>query len=228
MKLTKNKLIKLTKDQIESLNYREVKDTITGAQGLYIKLINKDLYLTLGLTISRYYESKFTGAFYLSKLTSWSMFGGDIPMSSYQRIGRFLTIEERSKLLEIEYSKDGVIDAWWDVSSEQSIISFIEAIRITERRFLSQPHLMEDILGSNDVARFENRARLVTKKVNSIDDVTYKDVMYKFIPTKPVDDIPIEWFKAAELVLIEEHAVVNTNVVKNLGADAYRQNIFKM
>ncbi|OKS87276.1 hypothetical protein [Mucilaginibacter polytrichastri] len=223
MKLTKNQLIKATKAEIEILNYREVKDTITGAQGLYIKSIDKNLYLTLGLTISKYYESKFTRAFYLSKLTSWSMFGGDIPKESYQRVGRFLTIEERSRLLESEYSKNGVIDAWWDISIEQSINNFIEAIRITEGRFLNQPHLIDNILRSNDVSRLETRVQLVIKRVNSIDDV-----IYKYIPTKPVDDIPMEWFKAAELVLIEEHAILNANAVKSLGADAYRQNTFKI
>src|ERR1700712_5244362 len=100
MKLTKQNLIRITKKGLRELGYLEVKDTTSGAQGLYIKLIENDLYLTLGLTISRYYDSMFTASFYLSKTTIWAAIWGNMPENAYKRAGSFLTIEERKILLE--------------------------------------------------------------------------------------------------------------------------------
>jgi len=84
MKLTKSQLIRLARIGLEELGYQQVRDTITAAQGLYIKAFQNGFYLTLGLTISRYYESKFTASFYLSKSIIWAAFWGDIPKNSYQ------------------------------------------------------------------------------------------------------------------------------------------------
>ena len=78
MKLTKAKLEKILTPSLESMGYTKFKDTISGFQGLYVKKISPDLFLTLGMTISRYFNDSFTGNFYLSKSTRigsiWEIF----------------------------------------------------------------------------------------------------------------------------------------------------------
>ena len=223
MKLNKNKLIGITKIGLNQLDYKEVKDTITVAQGLYIKSVGVDFYLTLGLTISRYYECMFTASFYLSKTTIWATYGGDIPRNSYQRIGHFLSRQEREFLLGTDYSSEGVRDAWWNAEDKMSISHFLETVRITEDRFLNQPNLFVDIQNSKDIIELEKLAKMAEDRVQANDLSQYD---YRFIPQKAIDGIPIEWFKAAEKVLEYKKIKLNIDAVKRLAADAYRRQLY--
>jgi hypothetical protein len=77
MKLSKGKLINSVKPKLKILDFTEFKDT--GWQGIFSKKIDKGFYLTLGLTIHRYYGTAFTGDFYLSTNTCIGAQWGDIP-----------------------------------------------------------------------------------------------------------------------------------------------------
>jgi len=93
MKLTKVRLVKLTRVQLSKLGYQEMKDSVTGANGLFVRSLGDGFYLSLGFVISNYYESKFTAAYYLSQSTRWSSWWNDIPVESYRRPGDFLEKE---------------------------------------------------------------------------------------------------------------------------------------
>jgi len=224
MKLSKAKLIKKTKPLLSKLGYIEVKDTLTVATGLYIKEVSNNLFLCLGLTISRFYDSMFTGAFYLSKTTEWGAVWGDIPKESYKRIGVFLTPDERCRLLSSEYSKEGVIDAWWDEEDEEAISKFAKAVELTEDRFLGQPGLLQKIEKSSEVKELHY---LFEELMRSLTEVEDEGFSYAFTPSKSIDGIPIEWFKASERVLVKNGAILNPNTVKRLAGDAWRINIVK-
>lgn len=103
MKLSKSRLIKLVKPGLEKLGFVEFKDTITGAQGLFCKKINSEFYLTLSLTIHRYYDSAFVGELTLSKCTQPYLSWGDISEEMNERLGFLLTDAERSI-----YPEDGI------------------------------------------------------------------------------------------------------------------------
>jgi len=225
MKLTKSQLIRHTRNGLKELGFEEIKDTITPAQGLYIKSIGNGLYLSLGLTISRYHESMFTASFYLSKTTTWALVGNDIPKGSYERIGRFLTRDERIKLLGKEYSTPGVTDAWWNAEYENEVAYFLETVRIAEPRFIEQPGLIDEIKRSSFVNELALLSYLVIKEIKIGSNINEFD--YHFVPPKSIDNIPLEWFKAAERVITNEKAILNLNTVKRLAADAWRQNLLK-
>jgi len=218
-KLTKKKLISLTKKGLSYLGYTPIKTTIIPAQGLYIKTVG-ELYLSLGLTIHRFYDCKFTGDYYLSKITSWATYWGDIPKNSYCRVGQFLTEEERGDLLHKDQSKVG-IDAWWDLDDEGAVENFLEAVRITESRFVNQEGLIDAIAHSKDIDEMwklgQSTLDIVTANALSAGD-------FKFTPNKSIDDIPLEWFMAAEQAIKTEGIILNVNTVKNLAARAYVQN----
>lgn len=218
MKLTKVKLIQAIKPGLEKLGYLYLKDSISGAQGLFGKKITNEMYLTLGLTIHRFYDDAFTGSFYLSKTTEWAACYGDIPKECYKRPGYFLSKEE------LDSMNQKAPDIWWSGLNEESVASFINLIQKTESLFLSQDGLIEKIENSTDVDILYKRSLWVKRFVaNKI-----PDIQYNFLPQKNIDNIPIDWFKAAEIVLAECEAPLKKQAVKNLAADAYRQYLLDM
>jgi len=220
MRLTKNNLLKITKDTLTEFGYQEFKDTQTGASGLFIKLINQNYFLALGLIISRLYDTRFTASYYLSKTTRWSAVWGDIPRESYQRISHFLTREERQLLLDEEHKKEGVLDAWWSSNNKDEVSNFFQVVKITENRFLNQENLFFKIDNSAEVRD------LVSYSKNVIALVTHQKITeydYRFIPNKSIDDVPLDWFKAAEITLLGQGGILNVNTVKSLAIDAWRQ-----
>ena len=54
---------------------------------------------------------------------------------------------------------------------------------------------------------------------NEIND----NVDYNFLPKKEIDDIPMVWFKAAEISLMKKDRILNKNTVERLAADSWRQ-----
>jgi hypothetical protein len=219
MKLTKAKLTRELRDELIKFGYKEFKDSITGANGLFIKIVRPGFFLTLGLNISRLYEERFTAELYLSKSTIWGAVWGDLPNDSYVRVGTFLTREERKLYLDDAYQTiDG--DAWWQNNRKGDIQKFLEALKITEGRLLNQIDLLKKIDNSIEL-------RELIGQVNDVFDIVYTGAFdnrsYKFIPEKEIDGIPMKWFKAAELVLMNEGRILNRNTVKRLAADSWRQ-----
>lgn len=226
MKLTKKILKKKIQDKLIELGYIGVSDSASAADLLYIKRVENKFYLTLGLTISNYYDTRFTGAFYLSKSTIWSAIWGDIPKKSYVRIGKFLQPNERRELLSDEFNKVNVMDAWWDGDDDNSINSFISAVEITEKRFINQPNLFLDIENSNTVNEIYTLSQKVIKELGNVEDDSF---VYKFVSDKPILGIPKKWIMSAEKVLSDSNnTITNRNTVVRLAVDAWRQNTLLM
>lgn len=224
MKLTKAKLIKFIKPGIEKLGFTEFKDTISGYHGIFLKRLKNGFYLTLGLTIHRYYDSMFTGDYYLSKTTRVASIWGDIPIESEERPGFLLTDEERAIYPEDEINVKGSYDIWWNGNDEKAITDFLKVIEITEPRFINQPELINKIEKSKEVQKMKIQADKVIQSVAS----NQVGTNFNFLPNKEVDNIPMIWFKAAESVLLNSGGILNANTVKLLATDAYRQNTLQL
>jgi hypothetical protein len=210
MKLSKAKLIKLVKPKLESLGFKEFKDTKVW-QGLFIKKLDNSLYLSLGLTIHRYYENAFTGDFYLSTNTCIGAQWGDIPKEIYKRPSNFLTDVERSIYPADDINIKGTLDIWFYGDEEKSILDFITVIQIG---------LLQKIEQSKEVKKLTNYSEAVKKLVitNQINGT------FTFLPIKEINEIPLIWFKASELILKESNDTLNTHSVIRLASDAYRQH----
>lgn len=219
MKLTKAKLIKEVRNGLIQFGYKEFKDSITGADGLFIKKIGQDFFLTLGMNKSRVYDCRFTAELYLSKTTIWGAVWGDIPNDSYVRVGTFLTKEERQFYLDSEHQTISG-DAWWQSNRIGDLQKFLETVKITEERLLNQVALFEKIDNSTELQEIVEQATNVFEILNN---GLPEKIDYKFIPEKEIDGIPIMWFKAAEIVLTREDRILNKNTVKRLAADSWRQ-----
>ncbi len=221
MKLTKAKLIAKLKAPLEKLGYIFFKESISSAQGFFSKKLDNGFYLTLGLTISRYMESNFTGNFYYSKTTRWSAVWDDIPEESYVRPGFLMSTEERKIYFDTE--NELLHDYWWDGFDDSSVASFIEVIKLTESRLYEDRLLTKKIEDSLSVSQLKNYADEVMKLVAEIEKLNF---IYFYLPDKEVNGIPMRWFKASEYVLKKQNSILNKNTVKNLASDAFIQSIF--
>lgn len=213
LKLTKAKLIKAVRPGLEKLGYVFLKDSITGAQGLFGKKLPNGLFLTLALTIGRLYDDAFTGDFELSKTAR--VFG--IPGITRKKPGYLLTKEELAEM------NKAAPDISWSGLDAESVASFIALIQKTESRFLSQEGIVEKIEQSSAEEEYYQRSLQVREWVAK----GVPDMDFKCLPAKSIDNIPMEWFKAAEYVLLEREVYLSLNVrmVKNLAGNAYRQSV---
>ena len=207
IKLTKALLVKSLRDKMESQDFHYFKDTISGAQGLFAKKVNEDLYLTVGLTIHRYYDDAFTADLYLSKSTTIYCTWGDIPKKCQRRPTELLTIEESQ-----QFGHGG----WW--SCEKSIEDFFQAIKISEMRMCQDNELTKSICQSNEIKSLYTIASKIKENIQAI-----VEIPYSFIPNRIIDDIPIDWFKATEYTLKQMREEVSFNVIKFHASDAFRQ-----
>lgn len=218
MKLNKKKLSNIVGQDLIGLGYKKFEDGFFGSDGLFIKQVSEGLFLTLGLTISKFYESSFTGSYYLSKSTRWGAVWGDIPKESYKRISFFITDEEKKSLFDEADKLEGLRDAWWDAFNTNSVMRFLHAVRLSEKRFVEQPMLIQNVENSIDGNMLAEYISTVHSLFNIAGDIKHD---FKFIPPNQIKNIPIEWFKAAELAIIKNGSILNANTVKLLAADAW-------
>ena len=217
MKLTSAKLISKLKRRLQSLGFTYFKET--GVTGTFKMKVDGDLYITLSLTVDRWYDSMFTGEYSLSLTTRWGYTIGDIPHDSYKRISYVLTDEER-----VRYSKEespNVKDLWWDGMDETDVNSFLEIVELTYKRFSSDSDLVKRICQSND-------AKLLAKLSQETIDCVNKGNFAQDLecqPNKEIDFIPFEWFKAAETVLRQNGSTLHETGVIVLASDAYRRSV---
>ena len=217
MKLTSAKLISKLKRRLQSLGFTYFKET--GVTGTFKMKVDGDLYLTLSLTIDRWYDSMFTGEYSLSLTTRWGYTIGDIPRDSYKRISYVLSDEERTR-----YSKEenpNVKELWWDGMDDTDVNSFLEIVELTYKRFSSDSDLVKRIHQSND-------AKMLAKLSQETIDCVIKGEFAQNLecqPDKEIDSIPFEWFKAAETVLKQNGSTLHEANVIQLASDAYRRSV---
>ena len=133
----------------------------------------------------------------------------------YVHFDQPLTADELAKYKEDDYL---IKDIWW--SCEKSLNDFIDAIRLYAPRMLDNEDLIRRIKSSKDVEELWIISSKIKQNVGNI-PVTE----FSFIPEKEIDNIPLEWFKAAEWTLREAGEYVNLHIVKLHASDAYRQYV---
>lgn len=210
------------RQDLESLAYKFFEDA--KSDGLFCKQKGEGNYLSLGLTIHRFYDTMFTADFYLALCTRWGTTWGNIPKDSCERSGIFLDRAERQKFLSEEYTEEGVIDAWWNADDAVGVKNFIEVIKITEERFVNQPTLKRRIRESTDAVTL---GRLAEKTMQLVKESQF-DVELKFQPRNILKKVPGIWYRTAELVLRKSESILNEKTVKILAEDAWRMNVLNI
>ncbi len=227
MKLNKRRLLLFIQKSMSDLGYVEFPDTISDAD-LFVKPIG-ELYLTVGFTIHRFYDDQFTCTYYLSRTTNWAECWGDIPHRlTYIRPGELMSLEERLEITVDSRCKKNpqITDMWWNAFDgegnydQESLASFVEAIKLTEGRVAQQPEIIEKIYASTLL-------KTIYEDVNgtieyAISEDFREDLLFQ--PKREVKVIPMKWFKAAETHIRSgfSSTPASSLVVKHRAYDAYR------
>lgn len=209
--LSKSKLVSAISSELPG--YVLLPAPSSGAAALFSKFVD-DLVLTLGIERSTRYEGRFTGSFYLSRSCSWSYVPGWLPKLAYSRIGHFLDEEARQILLEPEFAKPGVHDAWW-WADQKGVQNFGVAIGVGEHPFVSQAGLAEQLRTSKPLDEY-------VRKLDSIIEHARAKGLTLQASSK-------EWLRVAEDILAAttDREALKPNFVKLLAADAQRLHLLR-
>lgn len=198
----------------EAMGYHYFKDSIS-AQGLFGKKISKDLYLQVALSIHRFYDDAFTAELCFENTTLVYHRGNDVPDECCIRPGYLLSIEERIKFF---HSDDN--DYWWSLYGDEDARSnFFAVLSIVEPRLINNTDLISRIRGSIRLQTEE----LLEKWI--IDVYVHKQFFsdLKYTPEKPIDEIPLDWFRASETVLLALFNEATFPKVRVLASDSFRR-----
>lgn len=218
MKLSKARLTDMVRGQFEKLGFRLFTNTVLPPKGLFVKRVEHDIFLSVGLTISRFYDSQFTADYYLSKSTRFGSTWGDIPKDSFTRIGFLLKDDERENILDEKYRI--IKDAWWDAANLNNVKSFFKVLEITQTRMGENFDLINRIRKSQDLNIMASHVNKLYAVLNSNFDSQY---VFSHQPIKEIKYVPSPWFQAAEIALNETGGILNRKTVELVAIDAWLQ-----
>ncbi len=169
------------------------------------------------MNISSLYDDQFSCDLYLSQSTRIGCCWGDIPKTSYTRPGYLLNDSEINKYNGSQ--GDLFRDIWWHSNSD-SIKIFFDIVKIAIDRMSSNYELQKDIMKSADAHELYFMSKSV---IDMVENDLFERPNYRYIPTKPVDNIPEKWFKATEVMLENKSpSLLNCGLVKSIASDAFR------
>jgi hypothetical protein len=216
---TKKRLARAVTSGIDALGFQALEGPGGGAAALFYKRCG-DLILLLGLELSRLYDERFTASFYLSFSFEWAYMLPGYPRNAYRRIGGFLTAEERARLLDQEFLGPGVVDAWWIGFQAESISHFVEAVRLTEPRFMAQPGLEGEIRSCEEEQKHMNKIRRVISMAQTLRN---PPPTLHHQPKRRWEKVSPSHYWAAEMVLAEEEPqLISSQYVQLLAVDSFR------
>ncbi len=216
MEVTRKQLFKKLIPFFEKMGYTYFKDTISAANGLFVKKIDEKIYVCIGIDTSNLYENAFDCNYYMGQSLTYALLYDGI-RDAYLRSWQLLSKEELNK-----YCSIGVFSEyfWWHSDDANSIESFKEAVLLTEPRLISNFDLRKRIITNKEAKHQQD----LTTKVRKLVKNGVPIIKTHFVPEKEKDGIPLIWFTAAEYVQKDEK-YFNKNTVFRLAADAYRQYV---
>ncbi|MDR2275478.1 MAG: hypothetical protein LBF27_31520 [Sphingobacterium sp.] len=203
------------------IKYINIPNVNSVADCLFVKKMTNGLFLFLGVIFSKYEKGKFTGNFYLSKVTIFSAVWDDIPPNSYKRVSTFLKEEERLLFLSKDYCKQGMVDGWWNIGDNDSIMNFKSTVDLVETRFLNQDKLFESIQNSVELRNLDELSENVI-----IEIISSKGNVDKLLDVKK-NKINNEWFEVAKSVLSVAGGNLTEPLIKRLASDAWRKTFIR-
>jgi len=204
---------------LENLDYGRVAGPVKGAAAVYYKAID-GLFLTVGVEFSTRYDDRFTGSFYLSRSLEWAYVVRGFPLEAYQRIGHFLDVAERRRLLDPIFAEPGVVDAWWIGFADATVSAFVEAVRLCEPRFLAQNGLRDAVLQCDGLKRHRELLDEIGRTAAAL--TAPPDVLLAQ-PKRYPAGVDAKWFWAAELVISSRRPeVLKPEYVGLVALDAWR------
>ena len=178
----------------------------SGLTSLFAKRVG-DLVLSLGTSESSRYRERVTADFRLARHTFMTLGSPDAPRTR-ARVGRFLDAREREELLDAEYCRPGVLDAWWIARTREAAEAIAAAVRCAEPRFLGQVGLADEVEQSTTHAEY-------VAKLSSIASTPFEE-------GRTTNGPPAEWVDAAYDLVPAANPKHRRAFAANIAADAWR------
>jgi hypothetical protein len=211
--------IRTLSGQLKVLGYLGVPGPVSGATSVLYRPVH-GLVLTIGIQVSTRYANRFTASFYLSRSFEWGYLPDGFPEQAYRRIGRFLSAEERTCLLDPFFSQVGVVDAWWIGFDKPVLSAFTEAVTLAEPRFVEQPGLVDAVSGCQALMRHEC---LLEEVASLARDMKQAPADLECQPSTYLKSAGAEWYWAAEVALRQQkREALKPQFVGMVALDAWR------
>jgi len=166
MSLTKAKLLHFGR-LVSKQGFLPVLDRTRNAVAHYYSVQPNGLVLNLVLEASSSSPGSLTASFYLSISFTWGYMPQKFPSTAYDRVGAFLTFEERKRLSRNSELKATVVDVWTADDSEGSIQLLGDAIACAFPRFLDRPNVVS-LLAASDGLRMH--AKVLSRVLAALGD----------------------------------------------------------
>ena len=184
---------------------------LKGCVAAYYKRVDDGILMLPVMASSR--ERRFTASYYLSLSFSWPLMGGDVPYQAYRRVSHFLRADERDLLLEPEYCRPGVLDAWWRGYDRDQGTALAAVVSLTEGRFLAQEDLLVEV----------RRSRTLLDRIGQVDLVrSAARNLGSDGEASNTGKVPATWLEAAAVV-VRAHFPTrdHPNGIASLAVDAW-------
>jgi hypothetical protein len=206
------------KSPLVNLGYTYLKDNTTVADGLFYKLMDDNLIIEIGFTISKN-KDEFTFSFYLSPTFQFALSFNDMPRNNYKRGAELLTSSERAILLPGDYIGVNIVDGWWRDLSDETISKIVDVIKITEPRFLQQENLISGVKNS------VNAKKRITEYYSIMN--CYKSLHININGLESSDftisnNLPEGWLKCTQKHFIENRDYIKESAIKSFAIESWR------
>jgi hypothetical protein len=154
--MSTNLLKEILEKELAELNYISLPKKRRLGDMIYSKELENGMILSLGITKSKLYNNRFTGSCYLAASYTWAMTSPIfLPENVYERIGDYILSIERKNLVDKQFWD--IKDVWWLSNERKDILNFIEAVRITQKRFITQgQNILPNILNPSKYLDYKN------------------------------------------------------------------------
>ena len=203
----------ILEEELAKLDYKLLPKKQRISDMIYSKELDNGMILSLGITKSKIYNHRFTGSYYLAASYTWSMASPIfLPENVYERIGNYITLSERKNLVDKLFWN--LTDVWWLYNDSKKILNFVEAVRITQRKFISQgQNILPNLLNPNKYLDYKNYISALNEILKNI------DILNNDVPNFLNDE---SLYEITKKILAKRNDIRNNkNGISLMSVDAY-------
>ena len=194
MALKQETIMKTISREIQDLGYTYMKELVSGVPVVFGKRVCEDMYLFLLVGRERIGNNCLSIEMSISLSTNAFMLGRDIPSASIRRLDVILKEESNRFFVERD---TGLFMSEEKVSNTTSLSN---SVAIAETDILRDSRMIESLRKSKKLLVESQLEKWVICYYNKdISQLPFREFL-NYTPSKPVDDIPMKWFFASDVV----------------------------
>lgn len=194
MALKQITIVKTISKEIKDLGYTYLKELVSGVPVVFGKRVCEDMYLFLLVGRERIGKNCLSIEMSISLSANAFMLGRDIPSASIRRLD--VILKEESNHFFVER------DTWLFMPDEKiaNTASLLKSVVNAEADILKDSRMIESLRKSKKILVEIQLEKWVISYYNKdVSQVPFREFL-NYTPPKPVEDIPMKWFFASDVV----------------------------